>query len=90
MRFRRAVQRYGRTPEPQTPYQRAAQLWDERIGSARVQARNWRLMAFGGLALSTGLSGGLMWQSMQSTKSALASRKTRSRAAVPCTRSNGR
>jgi type IV secretory pathway TrbF-like protein len=66
MKFRRAVQRYGRTPDPVTPYQRAGQLWDERIGSARVQARNWRLMAFGGLALSTGLSGGLLWQSMQS------------------------
>jgi type IV secretion system protein TrbF len=66
MRFKRAVQRYGRTDEPETPYQRAGQLWDERIGSARVQARNWRLMAFGGLALATGLSGALVWQSMQS------------------------
>ena len=65
MKFRRAVQRYGRTPEPETPYQRAAQVWDERIGSARVQARNWRLMALGGLALSATLSGGLLWQSMQ-------------------------
>lgn len=66
MRFKRAVQRYGRTPEPVTPYQKAAQVWDERIGSARAQARNWRLMALGGLALSTALSGGLLWQSMQS------------------------
>ena len=66
MRFKRAVQRYGRTPEPVTPYQKAAQVWDERIGSARVQARNWRLMALGGLALSSALSGGLLWQSMQS------------------------
>ncbi len=66
MRFKRAVQRYGRTPEPETPYQRAGQLWDERIGSARVQARNWRLMAFGGLFLTTGLSGALVWQSLQS------------------------
>ncbi|QDC37211.1 conjugal transfer protein TrbF [Sphingobium fuliginis] len=66
MKFRRAVQRYGRTPEPETPYQRAGQLWDERIGSARVQARNWRLMAFGGLFLTTGLSTALVWQSMQS------------------------
>jgi type IV secretory pathway TrbF-like protein len=66
MRFRRAMQRYGRTPEPETPYQRAGQVWDERIGSARVQAKNWRLMALGGLLLSTGLSGGLLWQSMQS------------------------
>ena len=66
MIFKRAVQRYGRTPEPETPYQRAGQLWDERIGSARVQARNWRLMAFGGLFLTTGLSTGLVWQSLQS------------------------
>jgi type IV secretory pathway TrbF-like protein len=66
MRFRRAVQRYGRTEDPVTPYQKAAQVWDDRIGSSRVQARNWRLMAFGGLLLSTGLSGGLLWQSMQS------------------------
>lgn len=66
MRFNRAVQRYGHTPEPDTPYQRAGQLWDERIGSARVQAKNWRLMAFGGLGLTIGLSSALVWQSMQS------------------------
>jgi type IV secretion system protein VirB5 len=66
MRFRRVVQRYGRTPEPVTPYQRAAQVWDERIGTARVQARNWRLMALGGLFLSGGLATGLLWQSLQS------------------------
>jgi len=66
MRFKRTLQRYGRTPEPETPYQRAGQLWDERIGSARVQARNWRLMAFAGLFLTTGLSAALVWQSLQS------------------------
>ncbi len=66
MMFKRVLQRYGRTPEPVTPYQKAAQLWDERIGSARVQAKNWRLMAFGCLTLSIGLAGGLLWQSAQS------------------------
>jgi len=66
MVFKRSVQRYGRTPEPETPFQRAGQLWDERIGSARVQARNWRLMAFGGLALASAMSGALIWQSLQS------------------------
>ncbi len=66
MRFKRALQRYGRTPEPETPYQRAGQVWDERIGSARAQARNWRLMAIGGMTLTTGLSAALVWQSMQS------------------------
>ena len=66
MKFRRSMQRYGTTPAPVTPYQKAAQVWDERIGSARVQARNWRLMAVGGLFLSAALSGGLLWQSTQS------------------------
>ena len=66
MHFKRSVQRYGRTPEPETPYQRAGQLWDERIGSARVQARNWRLMAFGSLGLASALAGGIVWQSQQS------------------------
>jgi type IV secretion system protein VirB5 len=65
--FRRPSVRYGRTPEPETPYQRAAQAWDERIGSARVQAKNWRLMAFGSLILSVGLAGGLVWQSTHGT-----------------------
>lgn len=60
--FKRPSVHYGRTPEPETPYQKAAQVWDERIGSARVQARNWRLMAFGALILSGGLSAGLVWQ----------------------------
>ena len=64
--FRRPSVRYGATPEPVTPYQKAAQVWDERIGSARVQARNWRLMALGCLALSAGLSAALAWQSTRS------------------------
>ena len=41
--FKRPSVHYGRTPAPETPYQKAAQVWDERIGSARVQAKNWRL-----------------------------------------------
>ena len=65
--FKRSTSTYGQTPEPETPYQRAAQVWDERIGSARVQARNWRFMAFGCLALAIGLSGGVVWQAGRST-----------------------
>jgi type IV secretion system protein VirB5 len=66
MKFKRPIQRYGRTPEPVTPYQRAGQAWDDRIGAARVQARSWRIMAFGGLLLASGLAAGLVWQSVQS------------------------
>jgi type IV secretion system protein TrbF len=63
MQFHRPSARYGHTPAPETPYQKAAQIWDERIGSARVQAKNWRLIAFGNLFLSAGLGLGLVWQS---------------------------
>lgn len=66
MRFKRPQVRYGDTPRPATPYQAAAQVWDERIGSARVQARNWRLMAFGCLLLAMLIAGGLVWRSAQS------------------------
>ena len=61
--FKRPTTHYGKMPEPETPYQRAAQVWDDRIGSARVQARNWRYMAFGSLILAAGFAGALVWQS---------------------------
>ena len=66
MRFKRPQVRYADTPQPATPYQSAAQAWDERIGSARVQAKNWRLMAFGCLSLALLMAGGLVWRSAQS------------------------
>jgi type IV secretory pathway TrbF-like protein len=65
--FRRSTVRYGATPEPETPYQRAGQVWDERIGSARVQARSWRLAAFGSLGLSAVLAAGMIWQASRGT-----------------------
>jgi len=65
--FRRPATHYGKTPQPETPYQKAAQIWDERIGSARVQARNWRYMAFGCLALSAGFAAALVVQSARGT-----------------------
>jgi type IV secretion system protein VirB5 len=67
MIFKRSRNRYGETPEPVTPYQKAAQVWDERLGSARVQARNWRFMAFGSLGLSLLLSGVVVWQAGKSS-----------------------
>ena len=65
--FKRPSTHYGKTPQPETPYQKAAQVWDERIGSARVQAKNWRLMAFGSLLLSGGFAAALVWQSGRGT-----------------------
>ena len=57
--------RFGKAPSPQTPYQKEGQAWDARLGSARVQAFNWRLMALGLLALSAGLSAGLVTLSLR-------------------------
>jgi type IV secretion system protein VirB5 len=65
--FKRPSTHYGKAPEPETPYQRAAQVWDERIGAARVQAKNWRLMAFGSLVLSASFAAALVWQSARGT-----------------------
>jgi type IV secretion system protein VirB5 len=67
MPFRRSSVSYGITPEPVTPYQKAAQVWDQRLGSARVQARNWRLMAFGCLGLAFAACAGVVWQAGRST-----------------------
>ena len=67
MLFRRPSIRFGHTPAAETPFQKASQIWDERIGSARVQAQNWRLIAFGNLVLAAGLAGGLIWQAARGT-----------------------
>jgi type IV secretion system protein VirB5 len=61
MPFKRSMLRYGDTPAPVTPFQKAAQRWDERIGSARIQARNWRLLAFASLLLSLALAAMLIF-----------------------------
>lgn len=65
-RFERPEVRYSDTPAPVTPYQAAGQAWDERLGSSRVQARNWRLMAFGCLGLALQMGGALIWRTSQS------------------------
>jgi len=63
--FKRAIQRFGETPEPVTPYQKAVEAWDRRVGAAAVQAANWRYIAFGAVAISLVLSGGMVWLSAQ-------------------------
>ena len=44
--FRRPTVRYGDTPPAESRYMAARQIWDGRIGSAVVQAKNWRLAFF--------------------------------------------
>ena len=52
MFWKRTEHAYGRTEPATTPYQRAGQVWDDRMGSARAQAKNWRLMAISSLILT--------------------------------------
>ncbi|MEM9580696.1 MAG: conjugal transfer protein TrbF [Pseudomonadota bacterium] len=66
MFWKRQTNAYGEMPEPVTPYQRAAQAWDDRMGSARVQAKNWRLAALIALGMCFVLTCGLLWRSTQS------------------------
>lgn len=66
LNWKRTSNRYGETPEPATPYQAAQQAWDNRLGSARVQAKNWRIMALAESAIILLLAGGLIWTSSRS------------------------
>ena len=43
-----------------TPYRRARQEWDMRMGSAAVQAKNWRLATFASLGVVTIAVGGMI------------------------------
>jgi type IV secretory pathway TrbF-like protein len=50
-----------------TPYQRARQAWDERMGLSIAHARNWRLAAFANLMLAAGLGAGWWAQASRAT-----------------------
>ena len=52
---------------PLTPFLKAKEMWDNRIGSARVQAYNWRLTCFATLGLCFVLILGLIYQSAKSS-----------------------
>lgn len=64
--FRRSSVHYGEAPKPETPYLKAQAAWDERMGSARAAAANWRLAAFGSLGIAALSVAGLIWQSNRS------------------------
>ncbi len=44
-----------KSTSPLTPYQRAQREWDLRIGTARIQAKNWRLVAIFSLLIALSL-----------------------------------
>ncbi len=61
--FKKQTRSYQSHGVEQSPFALAGQAWDQRIGSAHVQAENWRMMAFAALALSGVLTIGLLYQS---------------------------
>jgi type IV secretion system protein VirB5 len=52
-------------PPPDTPYRRAQQEWDARMGSAVLSARAWRAIAFAGLAAAASMGAGLTVVALQ-------------------------
>lgn len=56
--FKRVPTAFGQSSPPETPFQRAQQEWDDRIGSARVQAASWRYAAFASMAVALVAVGG--------------------------------
>lgn len=51
--------------EPETPYQRARQEWDDRMGSAVMSARGWRVAAAASLAFAAALVAALTAVALQ-------------------------
>lgn len=56
--FRAPTKSYA-APAQDTPYRRAQQEWDARMGSAVLSARSWRMTAFAGLGLAAALGAAL-------------------------------
>jgi len=50
---------------PDTPYRRARQEWDDRMGGALAQARNWRLMSFFMMLFCFAALGGVIYLGSQ-------------------------
>ncbi|MCB2181351.1 MAG: hypothetical protein KQH63_04965 [Desulfobulbaceae bacterium] len=51
--------------EVETPYKKAKKEWDDRMGNAIVQARNWRMMCFALVLLMFFCCGGLVYVGQQ-------------------------
>ncbi len=63
--FKRQSLTYNPPIEMHSPFARARQEWDDRMGSCLVRARNWRAMAFATAALAVVLGVSLVWLSFQ-------------------------
>ncbi|MCX7589287.1 conjugal transfer protein TrbF [Phenylobacterium sp. 58.2.17] len=59
--FRRPTVRYGATPQPDTPYRRASQVWDDRIGAVAAGGKNLWALAMVEAGVIVALAGALVW-----------------------------
>lgn len=57
---------FGTNETLSTPYQRARQVIDDRVGSSKRQAYMWRLFGLGALLVAALAVGGVIWQSLKS------------------------
>jgi type IV secretion system protein TrbF len=58
------IRHYGPDQPLLSPFQRARQEWDDRIGGQAKQAANWRLLAFGELGVIALLGGALAYKTL--------------------------
>ena len=67
MKWKRSQSRFGKTPIPETPYQRAGQKEDRRLGRANARSNRWCLAFCGAMGLAALSTSGLIYQSAQAS-----------------------
>ena len=67
MKWKRSQSKFGKTPVPETPYQRAGQKEDRRLGRANARGNRWCLAFCGAMGLATLSTSGLIYQSAQAS-----------------------
>ena len=67
MKWKRASNRFGKTPVPVTPYQKAGQIEDRRLGRANARGNRWCLAFCAAMGLAALSTSGLIYQSAQAS-----------------------
>ena len=67
MKWKRASNRFGKTPVPVTPYQKAGQIEDRRLGRANARGNGWCLAFCAAMGLAALSTSGLIYQSAQAS-----------------------
>ena len=67
MKWKRSQSKFGKTPIPEAPYQRAGQKEDRRLGRANARGNRWCLAFCGAMGLAALSTSGLIYQSAQAS-----------------------